>query len=375
MPNVAFQSVFMMFCTEMRDKITKICQGRVFLQRHKAFLTMKVINRIIGFLKMWLLPTAMVSGTVLYLMFANIGALAPFRHSALKLVEALMPVAVFATLFFTFCKMNVRDMKPRPWHAATLLLQTLLCLGCAFIIIKFMKPYSFPELVAEGVLACLLSPTATAAAVVTGKLGGSAASLTTYTLESNLLSALLVPLICPLIHPMPGIHVVEAFSVVLLRVSQLLVLPFVLAQFVKYVIPPLHRKITSLKNAAFYTWGITLVMVTGMTMRVVFAHLDRMMLVAGLVIAALAVCVFKFATGKFIGGFRSREDRISAGQAFGQKNTTFTIWMALTYLSPISAVAPGSYVIWQNIINSWQLWRHDKCQNAGAKNEQVADGK
>lgn len=325
---------------------------------------MKVINRIVGFLKMWLLPTAMTLGTALYLMFANIGALSPYRHSALRLVETLMPVAVFATLFFTFCKMNVRDMKPRPWHAATLALQTLLCLGCAFLIIKFMKPSSFSELVAEGVLACLLSPTATAAAVITGKLGGNAASITTYTLESNLLSALLVPLICPLIHPMPGIHVVEAFSVVLLRVSQLLVMPFVLAQFVKYVIPPLHRRLTSLKNVAFYTWGVTLVMVTGMTMRVVFAHLDRLDLVAALVFGALAVCLFKFAVGRFIGGLKSPEDRISAGQALGQKNTTFTIWMALTYLSPIAAVAPGSYVIWQNIINSWELWRHEKNQKA-----------
>ena len=149
---------------------------------------------------MWLLPVAMTLGTLLYLAFANIEALGSFRHTALILVETLMPVSVFATLFFTFCKVNIRDMKPRPWHAATLILQTVLCLGCAFLIIKFLKPATFSELVAEGVLACLLSPTATAAAVVTGKLGGNAASISTYTLESNLLSALLVPLLCPLIH-------------------------------------------------------------------------------------------------------------------------------------------------------------------------------
>ena len=321
---------------------------------------------------MWLLPVAMTTGTILYLAFANIEALFPFKHFALRLVETLMPVSVFATLFFTFCKVNIRDMKPRPWHAATLILQTVLCLGCAFLIIKFLKPATFSELVAEGVLACLLSPTATAAAVVTGKLGGNAASISTYTLESNLLSALLVPLLCPLIHPMPGIHVIGAFSVILLRVSQLLVMPFVLAQFVKYVIPSLHRKLISLKNVAFYIWGFTLIMVTGMTMRVVFAHLDRLHLVAALVFGALGVCLFKFAAGKFIGGLKSREDRISAGQALGQKNTTFTIWMALTYLSPIAAVAPGSYVIWQNIINSWELWQEEKrnTHNDGKKNPQ-----
>ncbi|KAB6399846.1 transporter, partial [Bacteroides xylanisolvens] len=25
-----------------------------------------------------------------------------------------------------------------------------------------------------------------------------------------------------------------------------------------------------------------------------------------------------------------------------------------------SSVAPGSYVLWQNIINSWQLWKKRK---------------
>ena len=92
---------------------------------------------------MWLLPVAMTTGTILYLAFANIEALFPFKHFALRLVETLMPVSVFATLFFTFCKVNIRDMKPRPWHAATLILQTVLCLGCAFLIIKFLKPATF----------------------------------------------------------------------------------------------------------------------------------------------------------------------------------------------------------------------------------------
>jgi len=44
----------------------------------------------------------------------------------------------------------------------------------------------------------------------------------------------------------------------------------------------------------------------------------------------------------------------------GQKNTILAIWMAHTYLNPLSSVAPGSYVLWQNIINSCQLWKKRK---------------
>ena len=50
-------------------------------------------------------------------------------------------------------------------------------------------------------------------------------------------------------------------------------------------------------------------------------------------------------------------ERLSAGQAWGQKNTVLAIWMAYTYLQPLSSVGPGSYVLWQNLINSYQLWK------------------
>lgn len=53
----------------------------------------------------------------------------------------------------------------------------------------------------EGAMVCLICPTATAAAVITGKLGGSASSLTTYTLLSNLLAAVVVPLVFPWVEP------------------------------------------------------------------------------------------------------------------------------------------------------------------------------
>lgn len=314
------------------------------------------------FLDEWLLPIAMVAGTAGYLLLANVDFLAPARPAVLEAVEVLMPVAIFLMLFFTFCKIEPRDMKPRPWHAATLLLQTALTVACALVIVRLLRPSSSAELVAEGVLACLVSPTAAAAAVVTGKLGGSAASLTTYTIESNVLSAVLIPVICPIIHPVAGMHLAAAISLVLARVSSMLVLPFLLAMLIKYAMPRLHARLAALKDVAFYIWGFSLTMVTGMTMRVVFGHLDRPLLVAALALASLAVCAFKFTAGRLIGAATGRVDSITAGQALGQKNTNFTIWMALTYLSPIAAVAPGAYVVWQNIVNSWELWQMERSQ-------------
>ena len=55
------------------------------------------------------------------------------------------------------------------------------------------------------------------------------------------------------------------------------------------------------------------------------------------------------------------------GQALGQKNTVLAIWMAYTYLNPLSSVGPGSYVLWQNLINSWQLWKKRKREEEEAQ--------
>jgi BASS family bile acid:Na+ symporter len=60
--------------------------------------------------------------------------------------------------------------------------------------------------------------------------------------------------------------------------------------------------------------------------------------------------------GKSVGRFF--HSTIEAGQALGQKNTAFAIWIAYTYLNPVASVGPGCYILWQNIVNSWELWQH-----------------
>lgn len=56
---------------------------------------------------------------------------------------------------------------------------------------------------------------------------------------------------------------------------------------------------------------------------------------------------------------------IDASQGLGQKNTVLAIWMALTYLHPVSSVAPAAYVAWQNTINSAQLYFKMRRENSG----------
>ncbi len=309
------------------------------------------------FIKNWTLPLAMLTGAMGYFLFARVSWLAPVKPYADGLTAFLTPALIFAQLLLTFCKIEVRELKPKAWHGWLLLFQTVSCLVVAALLVCFPMQETYRE-VFEGAMVCLICPTATAAAVITGKLGGSASSLTTYTLLSNLLAAAAVPLLFPLVEPHADITFFAAFLKILGKVLPLLLLPFFLACFLRVFVGKVHRRLLEFRDAAFYLWAVALAIVSGQTVRSLM-NSDAPVFVEMLIaLAGLVACCVQFYLGKRIGGHYN--DRISGGQALGQKNTVLAIWMSYTYLNPLSSVGPGSYVLWQNIINSWQLWKKRK---------------
>lgn len=286
-------------------------------------------------LKNWTLPVAMLTGAVGYPLFIELSFLTPYL--------------IFTMLLLTFCKVSPCDLKPRPLHAWLLSIQIGGALAAYLLLCRLDK------VVAEGVMVCIICPTATAAAVVTSKLGGSAASLTTYTLLANIGTAIAVPVFFPLVEVHPDAGFWQSFSLILSKVFPLLICPFLFAWLLRKALPKVHQALLGYHELAFYLWAVSLTIVTAQTLYSLLHNpadgFTEMMIAVG----ALAACCLQFFLGKTIGS--AYNDRISGGQALGQKNTILAIWMAHTYLNPLSAVAPGSYVLWQNIINSWQLWK------------------
>lgn len=293
---------------------------------------------MLKFLKNWTLPIAMLVGAVGYPLFICLSFLTPYL--------------IFTMLLLTFCKISQRDLKLRPLHVWLLLIQIIGALAAYLLLFRFDK------IVAEGVMVCIICPTATAAAVITSKLGGSAASLTTYTLLANIGAAIAVPILFPLVEVHPDVSFLEAFFVILSKVFPLLICPFLAAWLLSKFLPKIHRKLLSYHELAFYLWAVSLAIVTAQTLYSLLNDPADGFTEIMIAVGALAACCLQFFFGKTIGSIYN--DRISGGQALGQKNTILAIWMAHTYLNPLSAVAPGSYVLWQNIINSWQLWKKRK---------------
>lgn len=320
----------------------------------------------IRFLKNWTLPVAMVMGTLAYFVFAWMPALAPAKPVVNWLADVLTPLLIFMQLLLTFCKVEMRELKLKPWHGWLMLFQIVSCLLMAAFLVYCPMDEVYHG-VFEAALVCLICPTATAAAVITGKLGGSVSSLTTYTLFSNLLAAVVVPLVFPWVEPHATISFFAAFLKILGKVFPLLILPFLLACFIRNFMPRLQNRLLGLHDAAFYLWGVSLAIVSGQTVRSIVNSTAPASVEWLVALAGLATCCLQFYLGKRIGG--ACGERISGGQALGQKNTVLAIWMSYTYLNPLASVGPGSYVLWQNSINSWQLWKMRKREEKAVKRQ------
>lgn len=314
---------------------------------------------ILQFIKNWTLPLSMGIGAVAYLVFYYVPALEGASQWLAPIFDAILPLFMFLILYVTFCKVDFKRLALVPWHWWMIAVQCVL-VGSITGTILFFGIHGKELILLESVLACIISPCAAAAAVVTLKLGGNLEQMTTYTFVSNLLCALLIPVCFPLIEPASQMTFWSAFSLIMQKVCLVLVVPMLLALLTK-TLPLLHRFhqwLIHIPDLSFYLWGCSLMIVTGTTLKNIF-HAETSVLFLLLIgFLGLALCLLQYAIGWRIGNFFNSS--IEAGQALGQKNTAFAIWIAATYLHPLSTVGPGCYILWQNIINSIEIWKKGK---------------
>ena len=303
----------------------------------------------------------MGAGALLYLLFAFTPQLDDMATAMGPFFATILPLFMFLILFVTFCKVDFRQLRPVAWHGWVALFQVLFIgVLMALMLMPSDEPSASAKVLMEALLMCCISPCATAAAVVTQKLGGSLEQMTTYTFLSNFLTVLLAPVCFPLIEKGADITFLAAFTKILHEVFLVLVVPMLLAYIVKHHLKGLHRRIVAVRDLSYYLWACSLMIVTGTTVKnIVHAEVSIWLLTA-IALLGLLICIVQFAVGRFIGHYFDHTQE--AGQALGQKNTAFAIWLSSAYLNPLSSVGPGCYILWQNIVNSVEIWLHRKKQ-------------
>lgn len=308
-------------------------------------------NSFIRFLKDWMLVIGMAAGAGLYLAYHAIPSLhsaGPFLESCCRTIQ---PILLFMMLFLAFCKIEPSQLRPHRWQGWLLLIQGSLFIVLALILALFKNMPN--PVILESLMLCLICPTATACAVVTGKLGGDMAGVVGYTVLINILVSILVPTFIPLVHPMEGMTFASAFSSIIAKVFPLLIMPCLLAWVIRYLFPVAHVWLLKYTSLSFYIWAVSLTLAILMSTRAIVHSDNGAGIILGIAAVSAAACIFQFRAGKRIGRIYKHE--ISAGQALGQKNTVFGIWMGYTFMDPVSSIACGFYSIWHNLYNTWQL--------------------
>ena len=256
----------------------------------------------------------------------------------------LTPAFIFMMLFFTYCRVDARKIRLSWMHLWLLLLQMV-----GSVAIYFALAW-YDVVVAQGAMVCILTPVAMAAVVIGGMLGANVETMAAYSLLCNLVIALFAPI---LLHEF-GNGECDIWQI-LRRVAPLLIAPFVVGQLCRYGAPRVAGWVAKHSMISFYIWLASLVVIIGRTTCFLIDYeADRGVEIA-LAVAALVICLLQFKVGRTIGCRYG--DAAAGGQSLGQKNTVLAVWLSQAFLDPISCVAPTAYIVWQNLVNSYQIYR------------------
>ncbi len=88
------------------------------------------MNRIISFVKEWMLVIAMLTGVLLYAVYHELPVLHHLGQDALRAVKFVQPVLIFVMLFLSFCRIAPKDLRLHRWQFLLLLIQ-----GLSFILL------------------------------------------------------------------------------------------------------------------------------------------------------------------------------------------------------------------------------------------------
>lgn len=281
-----------------------------------------------------------------------------FRHLC-AIMSVAVPYVIFAILVLTFSGVKLSTLRPSRldlWIATFQMVGSIAAYGLLISV-------THDEVIAQGTMMCVLCPVASSVTVVATMLGADAIRTTTYTIIGNLLVAVVAPAYISLISDAGGHTLfISSFLLIFWKISLVIALPFILVWIIQKFLPGINRRIASVKQYSFYLWAFALLVTIGQTADFVFARWQaNSSNVFRLGLTSLTICAIQFYIGKKIGVRYG--DRVAGGQLLAQKNSAMGIWILNTFLNPVASVAMAYYSIWQNIYNSWQIYR------AGRKTE------
>lgn len=291
--------------------------------------------------KSLILPVAMLIGIIGFDWFHN-----------------LMNVVVFTVsimFFIAYCSLDFRRLR------LTKVNITLLVLHVVLIVLSYLlAKLVFSDIVAKGVLLCVLCPTAASSSAIVILLGGNKEISITHIILDSIMISMLAPLVLSYVEPQNDFSYLLSVITILKKVGPLLIAPFIVAVLFKRLKPKWTLKIAEYNWTSLIFWSVSLIIIfANTTHTIVNSFKENAHDIIIMFVVSLIVCLLQFIIGKVIG--RKLHQSVAVTQGLAQKNTSLGVWMAHTYLSnSLSVIFSAAYSLWQNLINSWQVYCHDK---------------
>jgi BASS family bile acid:Na+ symporter len=279
-----------------------------------------------------------------------LGALSPQAHALSNLIQYLL----MAMLFFAFL-----DIKFRLETFQTSVLWVLLA-NVAVGFLSYALLISFNSTFALSAFMTAIAPTAIAAPVIMSFIKGRIEYVVAAVLVTNLSSAVIIPITLPFLL---GAQTQIRISIweVLQPVLAVMFVPLILAQLVSHLSPGAQEFLRTGKRFSFAIWLVNLFIISANAsqfLRNEDPHSISTLMIIALI--SLVICVVNFGLGALLGG---RQNWQEASQSLGQKNLSFVIWIAMTFINPLVAMGPTFYILFHHLYNSWSIYQFEKRRN------------
>ena len=259
----------------------------------------------------------------------------------------LIKYLLMLMLFFPFLKIGIKTFYP---HTLWIVVANIIIpIVVYFVVLPFDSELAFLCFITA------ITPTATAAPVVMDFLRGNVEYVVSSVLLTNSIIGLTMPF---LISRLTTWDTQISTSEVFRSIWFVFGIPLLMAQLVKEVNPSLHQLLLKRKNLSFYIWNVLLFLATARaTHFIIYESNTNPQGISLIAASSLMLCILNFGMGKWIGG---KQFAMEASQSLGQKNTMFTVWLAVSFLNPIVALGPMFYLLYHNLYNSYQLAKNEK---------------
>ena len=252
-------------------------------------------------------------------------------------------------LFLIFMQVKVQGMRPRKTHWRILIAN--IAIGLA---VWLLASLSGSRDLAHAAFFTGITPTASAAPVIMRFLGGDVEFVVTSFLTTNIGVSLSLTGLIPLV---TGNFTLNFLGNVAWNLFFLIGIPMTAAFIVRKLYPKGKELAPKLAYFSFLLW-LSMLFLTASSASAYIRRTSVSPLIL-LEIAGLSalICTVNFALGHVLAG---KEFRRESSQSLGQKNTMFTLSLAMTFSGPLAALGPTFYVLWHNLWNAVQMFLHDR---------------